>query len=110
MGQGSMNATDEMNKFSCSILRDVELTYPICFRPTKSYDVGHIAVFVASVLVTISTIRLNSVTVFVYWKVRQVRKKVTHFKIMLLSLSDLGMGMITIPLFTILQGKKPLKE
>ena len=110
MGQGSMNGTDEMNKFSCSILRNVELTYPICFPPTKSYDIGHIAIIVVSVLVRISTICLNSVTVFVYWKVSQVRKKVTHFMIMLLSLSDLGMGMITLALFTILQGKKSLKE
>ena len=110
MGQGSMNATDEMNKFSCSILRNVELTYPICLPPMKSYDISHVAIFVGSVLVTKSTICLNSVTVFVYWKVSQLRKKVTHFMIMLLSLSDLGMGMITLPLFTILQGKKPLKE
>ena len=104
-----MNATDEMNKFSWSILRNVELTYPICLPPTKSYDIGHIAIFVSSVLVTISTIYLNSVTVFVYWKVSQLRKKVTHFMIMLLCPSDLGMEMIILPLFTILQDKKPLK-
>ena len=105
-----MNATDEMNKFSCTILRNVELTYPIFLPRTKSYDIAYIAVFLASVLVIISTICLNSVTVFVYWKVSQLRKKVTHFMIMLLSLSDLGMGMMTLPFFTILQGKKALKE
>ena len=55
MGQGSKNATDEMNRLSCSILRNVELTYPICFPPTKSYDIDHIAIFVVSVLVIVLT-------------------------------------------------------
>ena len=64
--------------------------------------VNHIIVCVVNVLLSFSTTILNATTVLVYWRSSQLRKKMSYFLIMLLSLSDLGIGTFCNPTFVIL--------
>ena len=97
----SMNSSVERNSFSCP-----QFTLDYCLPPRKVYEVRYIVYFLISAFLTISTICLNSVTVLVYWKVSQLRKKLTNLMIMVLSVTDLGVGIICLPLFTTILGKK----
>ena len=96
-----MNSSVERNSFTCD-----PFTLNYYLPPRKVCDVRYIVYFLISAFLTISTICLNSVTVLVYWKVSQLRKKLTNLMIMVLSVTDLGVGIICLPLFTTILGKK----
>ena len=64
--------------------------------------VNHIIVCIFNVLLSFSTTILNATTVLVYWRSSQLQKKTSYFLIMLLSLSDLGIGTFCNPTFVIL--------
>ena len=65
-------------------------------------SVNHVIVCVLNVLLSFSTTILNATTVLVYWRSSQLRTKTSYFLIMLLSLSDLGIGIFCNPTFVIL--------
>lgn len=59
-----------------------------------------------TVLVTILTISLNSVTVLAYWKSTQLRRNMTNFLILILSLNDLAVGLFVGPLYVLLLARE----
>ena len=73
--------------------------------PTNIF-VNHIICCLVNVLLALTTTFLNSVTVLTYWKSPLLRGKVSYFTIMLLSLADLGVGMVGIPVFILQLAKE----
>ena len=72
--------------------------YPIVFkcgfdkRLPQKVIVNQIALLIFGVLLAISTILLNTVTIITYWKSTRLMRKKTHFMIMVLSSNDLTVG------------------
>ena len=72
--------------------------YPIVFecgfdKPLSNEVLAnHLAVIILVVLLTISTMLLNSITSITYWKSSRLKEKKTYFMIMVLSLNDLTVG------------------
>jgi hypothetical protein len=50
----------------------------------------------------IPLILLNGITVLTIWKKEQLRAKVCHFPVLILSMADLAVGFLTLPLFSYL--------
>ena len=101
-----MNTTNETKKFRCTFFSNDGQIYNFCLPPKESSRVGHTAAFAVAIFLSISTILLNSVTVLVYIKSSQLRNKVTHFMIMVMSLPDFVVGAVVLPLYTIILAKK----
>lgn len=72
------------------------------FDKSSLPKVNHIIVCVVSVLLSFSSTILNATTVLAYWRSSLLQKKASYFLIMLLSLSDLGIGTLCHPTFAIL--------
>ena len=72
----------------------------------KIVFVNHLIFCVINAVMSASTICLNSITAITYWKSIQLKKKMANFLIMLLSLSDLGIGMICNPFFVALLARE----
>ena len=84
----------------CSI-SGVELPiYTFTSLPSKGYYINFVICCLVNALLTCSTITLNSLTVLAYWKSSQLRKKTCYFLVMLLSLSDLAVGVLSNSIFT----------
>lgn len=67
----------------------------------RGYYINHVVCLPFALLVMCSTIILNALAVLVFWRSSQLRKKTSYFLIMLLSLSDLGVGIVCAPLLSI---------
>ena len=62
--------------------------------PSQKYYINYVVCIVINVFLTLSTTFLNGTTMFAYWKSSQLKKKTQYFVIMLLSINDLGVGML----------------
>ena len=62
--------------------------------PSKPYFINLIFVCFANILLTISTIALNTITILACWKSKELRKRKSYFLIALLSLNDLTIGIL----------------
>ena len=62
--------------------------------PTQMYYINAIVGLTCNILLITSGILLNSATIFAYWKSAQLRKKMSYFLIMLLSVSDLTVAVV----------------
>ena len=62
--------------------------------PSQSYYISYVTLCTVNILLTVSTITLNSVTILAYWRSKQLRKKSSYFLIMLLSFVDLTTGIL----------------
>ena len=60
--------------------------------PSKISSTGYIICCLVNILLTCSTIFLNTWTILAYWKSRELQSKISYFLVMLLSCSDLAMG------------------
>ena len=96
-----MNLTTENVKFqkSCYLLGE-ELKVIVAF-PSATYFLVHVAACVVNAILTMAIVFLNSVIVMAYWKSFKLKEKVSYFLIMVLSLSDLGVGTIGTLIFTL---------
>ena len=63
--------------------------------------VNHVMFCVINAVLSVSTIGLNSITAMAFWRSTQLRKKLAHFMIMVLSLNDLAVGLICSPFFVV---------
>ena len=62
-------------------------------RLPKDVQASHLALFLFSLLLIMSTILLNSTTIITYWKSTRLKEKTTNFMIMALSVNDLAVGL-----------------
>ena len=83
----------ENNTFLKLCVSDSQV-YIIAGFPSVGYYVNGIICFVVNFIIAISTIFLNLATVLAYWKSPRLKKKISYFLIMVISLSDLAVGAI----------------
>lgn len=69
----------------------VELRVILLF-PSPAYYMLYVFGCVFNIVLTISAIFLNSLSIIVYWKSSQLRRKKSYFLIMVLSVNDLLVG------------------
>ena len=67
--------------------------------PSKAYVINQIITSVAYCILSIPVIFLNGITVLTIVKCRQLKTKVCHFPVLIQSLADLTVGLLTLPLF-----------
>ena len=77
--------------------------------PSKIYFVNVIVSCVANILLALSTISLNALTLMACWKSKKLREKKSYFLIALLSLNDLTFGLLGSPGVIALMVKTLLK-
>ena len=95
-----MNDTIHNCVKECSI---VGLKYLIIFEfPSRKYVVSQIIACVAMCMLTIPVILLNAFTVLTVLKSNLLRAKVSHFPVLIQSIADLSVGLLTLPLFSYL--------
>ena len=82
-------------------VKDAEFDFVVAF-PSQKYYINYVVCIVINVFLTLSTTFLNGTTVFAYWKSSQLKKKTQYFVVMLLSLNDLGVGMLCNSSYTVL--------
>ena len=61
--------------------------------------VNHVIFCFINAILSVSTIGLNSITAMACWRSTQLRKKLAHFMIMVLSLNDLAVGLVCSPFY-----------
>ena len=89
-----MNATRKCSGFTHYNQFDFNIDFT-----KRNLFVFQVIMCLANIVLTASTIALNSVTAICYWRSIQLRRKMSNFLIMVLSLSDLAVGMVPTPLF-----------
>ena len=70
--------------------------------PSSKYEVIEVIACVVMCVLTIPVILLNGITVLTIFKRRQLREKVCLFPVLLQSMADLSVGLLTLPLFSYL--------
>ena len=78
------------------VFYDTELKRLVGF-PSKAYFINLVFVCIANILLTVSTVSLNTITILACWKSKELRKKKSYFLIALLSLNDLTIGVLGNP-------------
>ena len=95
-----MNSTEPNYLKECSILG-----YPhfiIEKFPSSKYELNQLIACVAMCILTIPVILLNGITVLTIFKSQRLKAKVCHFPVLLQSMADLSVGLLTLPLFSYL--------
>lgn len=69
--------------------------------PSRNYVVSQIFYCVASGVLIIPTVLLNSISVLTIWKCSHLKAKLCYFLILTQSLVDLGVGLISLPLYIV---------
>ena len=69
--------------------------------PSSSYISNAIAAVVVNIVLAVAGTILNSFVLFIFWKSRKLRSKLSSFAIMLLCSIDLGVGTVVNPLFAL---------
>ncbi len=67
--------------------------------PTEGYKRSQIALLLVNCMLLFSTISLNGISVVAIRKSSQLRSKVCYYVILLQSIVDLGVGVVTVPIF-----------
>lgn len=94
-----MNNSDEKDVFLATCKAgDSSLSFLSHF-PGAKYERNRVAVLVINCTLLLSTISLNGLSVITIRKSSQLRNKVCYFVILLQSVADLGVGVVSIPLF-----------
>lgn len=97
----NLSSVDEKFMETCFISNKLEFSQIVSF-PSREFYVNHVILCVVNFLLTLSTTFLNFITVFAYWRSSQLQRKISYFLVMLLSLSDLGVGLICNSTFTVI--------
>ena len=69
--------------------------------PSSSYIRNAIAAVVVNIVLAIAGTVLNSFVLYIFWRSRKLRSKLSSFAIMLLCSIDLGVGTVVNPLFAL---------
>lgn len=69
---------------------------------TKVYTINYAILCVVNVLLAFTGTFLNTITVLAYWRSPQLQKKTPYFTVILLSLSDFGVGILCHPTLTVI--------
>ena len=69
--------------------------------PSKEYFGSHVAVLVLSIFLSLFTILLNLITIATFRSSTQLQKKGCHFLIFVQSCHDFSIGLVVLPLFSI---------
>lgn len=85
--------TEEKIEWIICVYHDTQFKRLLGF-PSKLYYINLIIVCIVNILLTISTVSLNTVTIFACWMSRDLRKKKSYFLVTLLSLNDLVTGVL----------------
>ena len=91
-----MNGTDEKFFHHCFLLRTKHEV--LAKIPSKAYFNNMISACSVVMLLIIPTILLNGISVITIRKCSQLKEKIAYFLIMIQSLADLAIGLVTIPL------------
>ena len=84
----------------CSLLKaekEVIVKYP-----SQAYLINRIIVCVFFLLLIIPTVTLNGVSVITIWKCPQLKQKISYFLLMMQSVTDLTVGLFSLPALSIL--------
>ena len=89
-----------MEAANLSIVERCPITYVHVIRiPSSSYIINSIAGCVANAVFSVAGTVLNTFVLFTLWRSTTLRKKVTYFLIMVLSSTNLGVGLTVHPLY-----------
>ena len=98
----NLSAVDGKFMIKCLIGNNEQWFSQIVGFPSREFYVNHVILCVLNLLLTFSSTFLNFITVFAYWRSTRLQKKMSYFLVMLLSLSDLGVGLICNSIFTVI--------
>ena len=73
----------------------------VVLTPSSSYIINSVVACVVNAIFAVAGTFLNSLVLFSFWKSKQLRNKITNFLIMVLSLTDLGVGLTGHPLYLV---------
>ena len=95
-----MNMSKGENSFfpTCTFVDISVASIAIGGFPSKGYKLAQIALLVINIILLLSTISLNGISIITIRKSSQLRSKVCYFVILLQSIFDLCVGLLTIPL------------
>lgn len=97
----NLSAVDGKFLIKCFIGNNEQLTFSqVVGFPSREFFVNHVILCVLNFLLTFSSTFLNFITVFAYWRSTRLQRKMSYFLVMLLSLSDVGVGLICNSIFT----------
>ena len=87
-----------MEAANFSQIEHCSLTF-IVRSPSTSYIVSSLVACVVNAIFAVAGTFLNSFVLFTFWKSTKLKKKITYFLIMVLSSTDLGVGLLVHPLY-----------
>ena len=93
-----MNSTNSATFYYCNFNSDV--IFIIGKFPSKAAYVFHFAACILSVIITLTTVVLNWLTLFTFWWTPKLQKNILLYLVMILSMVDGGTGILCYPLFT----------
>ena len=93
-----MNDSKESDTF-VTLCNVAQVSLPIHRFPNQKYEYSRIAMLLVNCILLFSTILLNGISVITIRKSSQLRNKVCYFIILLQSIIDFGVGVVSIPLF-----------
>ena len=94
-----MNKSKENHVF-VTTCRFAETSYVILNKfPNRNYELYQVTVLVINCLLIFSTISLNGISIITIRKSSQLRNKICYFVILLQSIVDLGVSVLSILLF-----------
>jgi uncharacterized membrane protein YidH (DUF202 family) len=95
-----MNNTIPSDIEECSIVGHPY--FVILDYPSDGYVKSQVITSVAMCVLMIPIVLLNGITILTIWKNEQLKAKVCHFLVLILSVVDLSVGLLTLPLFSYL--------
>ncbi len=93
-----MNVTNAVSEKHCYLL-NADITFGI-EHPTQALFIGQCTACVFITILIIPTVILNGVSVVTILKCPQLKEKVPYFLIIMQSVADLAVGLLSLPLFS----------
>ena len=69
--------------------------------PSKATYIVHFAACILNVIITVTTVVLNLLTLLTFWRTPRLRKNILLYLVMILSMVDAGTGIFCYPLLTV---------
>lgn len=101
LNMSHVNNTSSSKEYwqSCS-LHNAKYAMVLNF-PSQKYYNNYVIGLICNIIVIISTIFLNTVTILAYWRSARLRAKTSYFLVLLLSVTDLITGVIGHPIYVL---------
>ena len=90
---------NESGKSSIIVVTNCKIPAPLIQFPNEKYERNQVATLGINIVLIVSTILLNGISVITIRKSYQLRNGVCYFAVLLQSRGDLSVGVLTIPLF-----------